>query len=67
VCLSCSQSLINLLLTGKAVSHVWDNEKSISGLSKSVSPVITKVMESQTKFVYVTYDNCCSILIHTCY
>lgn len=27
-----SQSLINLLLTGKAVSHVWDNEKSISGL-----------------------------------
>jgi len=27
-----SQSLINLLLTGKAVSHVWDNEKNVSGL-----------------------------------
>jgi len=34
VCVTCSQSLINLLLTGKAVSHVWDNEKSVSGLSK---------------------------------
>lgn len=30
-----SQSLINLLITGKAVSNVWDNDKDISGLSKS--------------------------------
>lgn len=27
-----SQSLINLLITGKAVSNVWDNDKDISGL-----------------------------------
>merc|ERR1712002_50336 len=27
-----SQSLINLMLTGKAVSHVWDHEKVIMGL-----------------------------------
>jgi hypothetical protein len=27
-----SQSLINLLLTGQAVPHVWDNEKNVSGL-----------------------------------
>ncbi|GAB1601101.1 ubiquitin carboxyl-terminal hydrolase MINDY-3-like [Argonauta hians] len=27
-----SQSLINLLLTGRAVSNVWDNDKEISGL-----------------------------------
>ncbi|XP_041366694.1 ubiquitin carboxyl-terminal hydrolase MINDY-3-like [Gigantopelta aegis] len=27
-----SQSLINLLLTGRASSHVWDNEKDVSGL-----------------------------------
>ncbi|XP_064613700.1 LOW QUALITY PROTEIN: ubiquitin carboxyl-terminal hydrolase MINDY-3-like [Liolophura sinensis] len=27
-----SQSLINLLLTGKAVSNVWDNDKDISGM-----------------------------------
>ena len=29
-----SQSLINLLLSGKAVTNVWDNDKDISGLSK---------------------------------
>ncbi|KAH3706078.1 ubiquitin carboxyl-terminal hydrolase MINDY-3-like [Dreissena polymorpha] len=27
-----SQSLINLLITGKAVTNVWDNDKDISGL-----------------------------------
>lgn len=27
-----SQSLINLMLTGKAVSHVWDHEKELMGL-----------------------------------
>ena len=30
-----SQSLINLLITGKAVSYVWDNIKEVSGLSES--------------------------------
>lgn len=29
---SCSQSLINLLITSRATSNVWDNEKEISGL-----------------------------------
>ena len=29
-----SQSLINLLITGKAVTNVWDNDKDVSGLSK---------------------------------
>ena len=29
-----SQSLINLLITGKAVSNVWDNDKEVCGLSK---------------------------------
>ena len=33
--ISCfSQSLVNLLITGKAVSNVWDNDKDLSGLSK---------------------------------
>ncbi|XP_046549929.1 ubiquitin carboxyl-terminal hydrolase MINDY-3-like [Haliotis rubra] len=38
-----SQSLINLLLTGKAISNVWDNDKDVSGLRlqgiKKQSPV----------------------------
>lgn len=29
-----SQSLINLMLTGRAVSHVWDHEHDIGGLSE---------------------------------
>ena len=29
-----SQSLINLMLTGRAVGHVWDNEQDVGGLSK---------------------------------
>lgn len=29
-----SQSLINLMLTGRAVSHVWDHDQDIGGLSK---------------------------------
>ena len=32
--LSYSQSLINLMLTGRAVSHVFDDEKEVAGLSK---------------------------------
>lgn len=30
-----SQSLINLMLTGRAVSHVWDYDQDIGGLSKT--------------------------------
>lgn len=29
-----NQSLINLMLTGRAVSHVWDHDQDIGGLSK---------------------------------
>lgn len=29
-----SQSLINLMLTGRAVGHVWDHEQDVGGLSK---------------------------------
>jgi len=29
-----SQSLINLMLTGRGVSYVWDDEKDVGGLSK---------------------------------
>ena len=32
-----SQSLINLFLTGRAVSNVWDNDKDLEGLSKYCS------------------------------
>ena len=30
-----SQSLINLFITGTAVTNVWDNDKDVSGMSKS--------------------------------
>lgn len=29
-----SQSLINLMITGCAVTYVWDNEQDVGGLSK---------------------------------
>lgn len=29
-----NQSLINLMLTGRAVSHVWDHDQDVGGLSK---------------------------------
>jgi hypothetical protein len=30
-----SQSLINLMLSGRAVSNVWDHDQDVGGLSKS--------------------------------
>lgn len=33
-----SQSLINLMITGRAVTYVWDNEQDVGGLSKSRYP-----------------------------
>ena len=30
-----SQSLINLILTGRAVGYVWDNVQDVDGLRKS--------------------------------
>ena len=30
-----SQSLINLMLTGRAVGHVWDHEQDVGGLSET--------------------------------
>lgn len=32
---SYSQSLVNLLVTGHAVSNVWDGDRECSGMSKS--------------------------------
>lgn len=29
-----SQALINLMLTGRAVAHVWDNVQDVGGLGK---------------------------------
>lgn len=29
-----SQSLINLMLTGRAVGHVWNHDQDVGGLSK---------------------------------
>lgn len=29
-----SQGLINLMLTGQAVAHVWDHDKDVGGLSE---------------------------------
>ena len=31
-----SQSLINLMLTGRGVNYVWDNEQDVGGLSKAI-------------------------------
>ena len=31
----CSQSLVNLLVTGHAVSNVWDGDRECSGMSKT--------------------------------
>lgn len=31
-----SQSLINLMLTGRAVSHVWDYDQDVGGLSTAL-------------------------------
>lgn len=31
-----SQSLINLMITGQAVTYVWDNEQDVGGLSMCV-------------------------------
>lgn len=32
-----SQGLINLMITGQAVPHVWDHDKDVGGLSKTFS------------------------------
>lgn len=37
-----SQGLINLMLTGRAVPHVWDHDKDVGGLSnKSINFILT--------------------------
>lgn len=40
VCVS-SQSLVNLLVTGHAVSNVWDGDRECSGMSKTVKTTYT--------------------------
>lgn len=32
-----SQNLINLMITGRAVTYVWDNDQDVGGLSKLLS------------------------------
>lgn len=32
-----SQCLINLLLTGRGVNYVWDNDQDLGGLSKHIN------------------------------
>lgn len=36
-----SQGLINVMLTGQAVPHVWDHDKDVGGLSESNLSVFT--------------------------
>lgn len=38
-----SQALINLMLTGRAVANVWDNEQNIGGLSKLLCVCVISV------------------------
>lgn len=43
-----SQGLINLMLTGQAVPHVWDHDKDVGGLSMpilAIASVLTKLIE----------------------
>lgn len=35
-----SQSLINLMITGKAVTYVWDNYQDVGGLSKCFDKIL---------------------------
>lgn len=35
-----SQSLVNLLVTGHAVSNVWDGDRECSGMSKTVMKLL---------------------------
>lgn len=37
-----SQSLINLMLTGRAVGHVWDHDQDVGGLSELLISSIMK-------------------------
>lgn len=50
-----SQSLINLMLTGRAVSHVWDHDQDISGLSKMTFFFPLNLMTLSSQF-YVCFN-----------
>lgn len=34
-----SQALINLMLTGRAVAHVWDNDQDVGGLREHLQTI----------------------------
>lgn len=53
VCLF-SQSLVNLLVTGHAVSNVWDGDRECSGMSKTFYEVTAYTHEHAT-FTQQTY------------
>lgn len=58
-----SQNLINLMLTGRAVSHVWDHDQDISGLSEMAVLFFFKY----NIIFYVSLNvctSCSSALIH---
>uniref|UniRef100_A0A6I8SBG4 Ubiquitin carboxyl-terminal hydrolase MINDY n=1 Tax=Xenopus tropicalis TaxID=8364 RepID=A0A6I8SBG4_XENTR len=46
-----SQSLINLLLTGHAVSNVWDGDRECSGMSKALKGLIISLTQVYTCFL----------------
>lgn len=45
-----SQALINLMLTGRAVSYVWDNDQDVGGLSKFNPKIIMRNMSKMYCF-----------------
>lgn len=44
-----SQGLINLMLTGQAVPHVWDHDKDVGGLSKFLRGDLFKIFSNLTR------------------
>lgn len=45
-----AQGLINLMLTGRAVPHVWDYDKDVGGLSKIY---VFRELYNWNKFVFL--------------
>lgn len=49
-----SQGLINLMITGQAVPHVWDHDKDVGGLSKCADVYYQRSLMKQSMiFVYI--------------
>lgn len=52
----CSQSLVNLLVTGHAVSNVWDGDRECSGMSKTSMKLLlcTQTHHIHTRGTHIT-------------